>query len=44
MPAFEARIRALCPVSMVEERDAFTGVARGLGIRARQLWAAHDAL
>lgn len=39
MPAFQAQIGALCPAAIVEERDAFTGVARGLGIRARQRWA-----
>lgn len=38
MPAFVARIAALCPAAEIEERDAFTGVARGLGVRARQRW------
>jgi hypothetical chaperone protein len=38
MPAFGRRVAALCPSAQVEERDAFTGVARGLGVRAAQLW------
>ncbi|HEX4216165.1 MAG TPA: Hsp70 family protein [Candidatus Dormibacteraeota bacterium] len=38
MPAFIRRIAELCPDARLEERDAFTGVARGLGARARQLW------
>ena len=38
MPAFVSRVAALCPTAAIEERDAFTGVARGLGVRARRLW------
>jgi hypothetical protein len=43
MPAFIARIDDLCPQAVVEERDAFTGVARGLGARVRQRWARDPA-
>jgi hypothetical chaperone protein len=39
MPAFGRRLAALCPSAVVEERDAFTGVARGLAMRARERWA-----
>lgn len=39
MPAFGRRLAALCPSATIEERDAFTGVARGLASRARQRWA-----
>jgi hypothetical chaperone protein len=38
MPAFGRRLAELCPAAEVEERDAFTGVARGLGVRSGQLW------
>ena len=40
MPAFIARMGCLFPQAVLEERDAFTGVARGLGVRVRQRWAA----
>jgi len=39
VPAFQAMLRALCPRAEVRRESAFTAVARGLGVRAQELWA-----
>ena len=40
LPAFIARLEAIFGPDKVRERDAFTGVVRGLGVRARDIWQA----
>jgi hypothetical chaperone protein len=39
IPAFQRRLQALCPQAELRQEAAFTAVARGLGARARALWA-----
>jgi hypothetical chaperone protein len=39
IPAFQRRLQALCPQAELRQEAAFTSVARGLGARARALWA-----
>ena len=38
LPAFIGRLESIFGPDKVRERDAFTGVVRGLGVRARELW------
>lgn len=38
LPAFMDRLEAIFGAEKVRERDAFTGVVRGLGARARDIW------
>jgi len=38
LPAFIARLEEIFGRDKVRERDAFTGVVRGLGVRARDIW------
>jgi hypothetical chaperone protein len=39
VPAFQRLLRALCPHAELRREAAFTSVVRGLGVRARALWA-----
>jgi hypothetical chaperone protein len=39
IPAFQRMLRALCPQAELRHEAAFTSVVRGLGLRARALWA-----
>ena len=39
IPAFQGLLRALCPQAELRREEAFTAVVRGLGARARTLWA-----
>ncbi|GAC1640054.1 MAG: Hsp70 family protein [Candidatus Dormibacteraceae bacterium] len=39
IPAFRADLAGLFGVERLEQRDAFTAVVHGLGVRAQQLWA-----
>jgi hypothetical chaperone protein len=39
IPAFQSLLRALCPRAELRQEAAFTSVVRGLGTRARTLWA-----
>jgi hypothetical chaperone protein len=40
IPAFRADLADLFGVERLEQRDAFTAVVHGLGVRAQQLWGA----
>ncbi|GAC1509869.1 MAG: Hsp70 family protein [Candidatus Dormibacteraceae bacterium] len=40
IPAFRADLIALFGAERLEQRDAFTAVVHGLGVRAQQLWGA----
>jgi hypothetical chaperone protein len=39
IPAFRADLAATFGAERLEQRDAFTAVVHGLGVRAQQLWA-----
>jgi hypothetical chaperone protein len=39
IPAFRADLAGLFGAERLEQRDAFTAVVYGLGVRAQQLWA-----
>lgn len=39
IPSFQRMLAALCPAAELHRESAFTSVVRGLGARARQLWA-----
>jgi len=39
VPAFQRMLSALCPRAELRREAAFTTVVRGLGARARELWA-----
>jgi hypothetical chaperone protein len=39
IPAFRADLANLFGPERLEQRDAFTAVVHGLGVRAQQLWA-----
>jgi hypothetical chaperone protein len=39
VPAFRADLIGLFGPERLEQRDAFTAVVHGLGVRAQQLWA-----
>ncbi len=39
IPAFRTDLSAIFGAEKLEQRDAFTAVVRGLGVRAQQLWA-----
>ena len=39
IPAFQRMLSALCPAAELRREAAFTSVVRGLGARARALWA-----
>jgi hypothetical chaperone protein len=39
IPAFRADLTGLFGPERLEQRDAFTAVVHGLGVRAQQLWA-----
>ena len=38
IPAFRGDMVAMFGADRLEQRDAFTAVVHGLGVRARQLW------
>jgi hypothetical chaperone protein len=39
VPVFQRLLRSLCPAAELRQESAFTSVVRGLGVRARDLWA-----
>jgi hypothetical chaperone protein len=39
IPAFQRMLRAMCPQAELRREAAFTSVVRGLGARARAIWA-----
>ena len=39
IPAFRADLAAMFGAARLEQRDAFTAVVHGLGVRAQQMWA-----
>jgi hypothetical chaperone protein len=41
IPAFRADLTEMFGAERLEQRDAFTAVVHGLGVRARQLWSAN---
>ena len=41
IPAFRADLAGLFGAGRLEQRDAFTAVVHGLGVRAQQLWSAN---
>jgi len=44
IPAFRADLDGLFGAERLEQRDAFTAVVHGLGVRAQQLWGSATAL
>jgi len=44
IPAFRADLTGLFGAEHLEQRDAFTAVVHGLGVRAQQLWGSASAL
>jgi hypothetical protein len=44
IPAFRADLAGLFGAEHLEQRDAFTAVVHGLGVRAQQLWGSTSAL
>jgi hypothetical protein len=43
LPAFRADLVDMFGADRLEQRDAFTAVVHGLGVRAQQLWATSGA-
>ena len=44
IPAFRADLASMFGPERLEQRDAFTAVVHGLGVRAQQLWGSTSAL
>jgi hypothetical chaperone protein len=44
IPAFRADLTGLFGAERLEQRDAFTAVVHGLGVRVQQLWGSASAL
>ena len=44
IPAFRTDLTGLFGAERLEQRDAFTAVVHGLGVRAQQLWGSASAL
>jgi len=44
IPAFRADLTGLFGAERLEQRDAFTAVVHGLGVRAQQLWGSASAM
>jgi hypothetical chaperone protein len=44
IPAFRADLAEMFGAQRLEQRDAFTAVVHGLGVRAQQLWGSSSAL
>ena len=42
VPAFRANLATMFGAERLEQRDAFTAVVHGLGVRAQQLWGAAE--